>query len=237
MGEGMNKKVSKPKKKKKKKILTPDEKKQRKLQRKFTSDIKNVFCKTGFQHYKTHNQEFNFKGRKGEIDNIFIYENIIVLCEETCTTKPKEHLFNKKIIFDLINDHSVEFVDYLKLQFPLIKKAVTKKVYVSSEYTILIVYCSRYDIEPQHKYQLPNVKFFDYAFLIYFYHFLKVIGLSARFELYKFLELEYDNIGISVAKNKKQYIGFLLPQAFSSFPAEYKIVTFYIDPATLLERV
>lgn len=74
------------KKKKKKVKLTPEQKRQKAEQRKkalaerkFRIDINTVFKNASFEHIVTRDIHFTFKEKRTEFDNIFIYENIIVV--------------------------------------------------------------------------------------------------------------------------------------------------------------
>jgi DGQHR domain-containing protein len=63
--------------------------------------------------------------------------------------------------------------------------------------------------------------------------------LSARFELYKFLNIGYEKIGehiFSSASDEQTYKGSILPETQSHFGAGYKVVSFYVDPEALIER-
>jgi DGQHR domain-containing protein len=55
-----------------------------------------------------------------------------------------------------------------------------------------------------------------------------------RFELFKFLGLRTDEVGITPGAPTVTYDGFILPESPSGFPSGFKVVTFYIDPATLM---
>ena len=53
-------------------------------------DIRSVFRNSGFTKVlSVSDKEFTFKGRTGDIDDVFVYENIIVLAEYTCASTKK----------------------------------------------------------------------------------------------------------------------------------------------------
>jgi len=71
----------KPKKKKKKK-LTAEEKLRLRTQRKFYREFRVFFRQVGFARIRdVDGKEITVDGRVGELDDLFIYENVIVIVE------------------------------------------------------------------------------------------------------------------------------------------------------------
>ncbi len=234
---------------KKRKKLTPDELKkrreialQKRIEKKFRDDVKSLFINSGFKLINSAGKEFQFKGRTGEIDNIFIYENIIILCEDTYCKDVGKHLLNKKILFDLILQNPSDFVEFLALGFDDFKDIHEKRgLYSSHHYEVKIIYCSRYPISAEHVQQCGGIYFFDYPRLRYFSSLVKIIGKSSKYELFKFFQLNFSEIGEARIKGKisqtnKGYEGFLLPEDHSNYPKGYKVLSFYVDPETLLQK-
>lgn len=228
------------KRRKKRKKLTEEEKEKRKHRK----DIRAVFRHCGFTKVlSVSNKEFTFKGRTGDIDDIFIFENIIILAEHTCSGpshgKLSTHLLKKKVLFDIINNNKKEFIKFLEERFESFKETRNKK-YSYSQSELIIIYCSRYKLENKHKKHLPQIKFLDYPILQYFLGISKVIKRSDRFELFSFLGLEYNNIGEKVldtsSGGSKDYEGHILPEEHSSFEQDFKVVSFYIDAESLMNR-
>ena len=78
----------------------------------------------------------------------------------------------------------------------------------------------------------------DGARFRYFESLSKTIHRSGRFELFKYLKLSFKDVGIeinSTSEVSKTFPGYVLPENFSSFPPHFKVVSFYADPATLLQ--
>lgn len=228
--------------------LTPEQKRQKlaelrqkRLERRFRQDTRDVFTLSGFQHLKTEGTEFNFLGRTGEIDNVFFYENVVILCEDTYAKSPGTHLLKKKVLFDLVQDNETEFLELLTSQFPIFKEYVSASIYNTKQFEVRILYCSRYSISAEHKALCENVRFIEYPLLRYFTSLVKTINKTAKFEIFKFLGLNYRDIGKARVKGRataaSQYQGFLLPEAHSNFPRGFKVLSFYVDPESLLERV
>ncbi|MBI3234623.1 MAG: DGQHR domain-containing protein, partial [Bacteroidetes bacterium] len=62
---------------------------------------------------------------------------------------------------------------------------------------------------------------------------------SARFELFSFLGLTNEDVGIesiSTANSSESFKGSILPHSHSNFEQGYKVVSFYIKPSSLLKR-
>lgn len=204
--------------------------------------IRATFNNIGFEKViSVSDKEFEFKNRKGDFDDFFVFENIIVLVEYT-TTQTKnisKHLLPKKVLFDHISNNKKEFIEFLENKFPTFKSSRNQK-YPISKCQLIILYCSKYKIENEHKKQLPYVKFFDYPILQYFLSISKIIKKSTRFELFDFFKLDYDQIGNKVIEistsEEKRYSGHILPEEHSCFDKDFKVVSFYIDPNSLLRR-
>lgn len=243
----------KPKKKKTlKKKLTPEQKKelltkrkQKKLEDKYRADVKSIFTLSGLEYIKTDGKEFVFKGRTSEIDSLFVYKNILIICEDTHgkAKHDTDHLLKKKIIHGLILDNKDEFIEFLKNTFPAFKEyCESNPIFKNHHYEIRIAYFSRFQVSDEALNQCPYIFYFDYPRFRYFISLAKVIGKTAKFELFKFFKLEYAKIGEARLQSGLQssqitaYKGFLLPESDSHYPPGYKVLSFYIDPEKLLEK-
>ena len=211
--------------------------------RKHRKDVREVFRNIGFKKVNgISDKTFEFEGRKGDFDDIFVLENVIVFAEYTCSDKIKnvhDHLLGKKVLFDLILSKKKEFIEFFEGKFEEFKKIRDHK-YTASQCQLVILYSSKPDPDKEHKKHLPEVKFFDYPILQYFLSISKVIRKSERFELFDFLGLEYNNIGekilASSTSNSEMYEGHILPEEHSSFSTGFKVVSFYIDAESLIKR-
>lgn len=241
------KKVKKPKIK-----LTPEQKKalqeklrQKKLEDKYRADVRAIFILSGFEYIQTDSKQFEFEGRTSEIDALFVYKNIIIVSEDTHGkgSHDSQHLYKKKIIHDLILDNKSKFIEFLKIKFPEFKSHCDKNpIYKTPHFEIKIAYFSRFLVSDEAIKQCPRIKYFDYPRFKYFYNLSKVIGKTAKFEVFKFFELNYSQIGEARIQAGLQaggaigYKGFLLPESDSNYPSGYKVLSFYIDPERLLEK-
>ncbi|MFC5456315.1 hypothetical protein [Prosthecobacter fluviatilis] len=228
-----DKQQGRKRRKRKKRKSTPQELEQRALRK----DVRAVFSDAGFKKVlSVSDKEFKFKDRKGDFDDIFVYKNVIVLAEYTCSSESNvsDHLLKKKVLFDLINSDQQAFLEMLETTFPTFADA-RDTIYSDQDCRIKILYCSRHNLLNEHKIHLPEVVFFDYPILRYFKIVTAAVKRSSIYEFLHFIGLSCKDIGFN-ASSKKDATGFVLPESYSSFPKGYKVVTFYIDAGSLLER-
>jgi DGQHR domain-containing protein len=221
------------KKKKSKKTLDPTELAQR-LQKRV---VRALFRRLGFERIQTDGVHFTFKGRTGEIDDLFVYQNILVHAEYTIGKNTSEHVFKKKVLFDLIETHSPDWVTAAAALYPRFKELVAAGTHAAANYQVRTVYLSQKGTSDEAKAQCPTYLFPNPPTLKYFEALSKAIHLSARSEFLKYLRIPFAKIGDaihSLAAARKEFTGYLLPATFSSFPTNFKIVSFYTDPETLL---
>lgn len=231
-------------KKKKKLKLTPEQRKKKAelrkkalAERKFRIDINTVFKNASFEHIVTRDTHFTFKEKRTEFDNIFVYKNIVVIVEDTCSTNSDEiriHLLKKSVIYRVFQANKDEFIPFLEDTFPRFKELKDSK-YDPSDLKLIFVYCSKNRFEEKHKSDFPDIIFLDYNYLCYFLSLAKNIQKSSRFELFKFLRLSIQDIGINQGREFKIISGSVLPESPSGFPPGHKVITFYMDPASLIE--
>jgi len=227
-------KATRKNKRVKRKKATPQELEQRNHR----SEIRSVFSKIGFTKVvSVSDKEVEFKGKRGDFDDIFVFQNIVVLTEYTCSKSDKisTHLLKKKILFDHVLDNRPEFIEFLEEKFETFKDT-RDDIFTADECEVIIIYCSKNSISKTHKDQVPRVKYLDYPVLKYFKGVSDAIKLSARPEFLHFLGLNYDQVGHGNDITKKDVDGSLLPESYSNFKKGYKIVTFYVDAKSLLHR-
>src|SRR6266404_5251126 len=111
-------------KKKKRRKLAPAEAALRRNQRQFRKRIQDVFRTAGFKAVSTRGKSIVFKDRQGEFDSIFLFENILVVVEDTCLRSSEEiynHVLRKDRFYDHLRQNKDEFVEYLKETFEEIR--------------------------------------------------------------------------------------------------------------------
>lgn len=236
------KKAAKKKKKKKKKkpSLSAAEKALKKLQVDHRSIIRSTFRSAGFGRVSgVSDREFIYEGQTTDLDDIFVYENVIVLAEFTCAQSSGvgDHLKNKKHVYDKILKNPSSFLKFLQQKFAA-SASQFPTGYHPQKVILKILYCSRFDFEETYRLNVPGPVYMDYPAVRYFAAVTDAIRKSARFELLHFMGVETTQVGvdgkIEVSKSSKVYAGSLLPEAHSHFDEGFKIVTFYADPEALL---
>lgn len=221
-----------------KKALTPEQIKA-KIQKDHAKLVRTIFRGCGFRRVDAlSDKEVTFLNQTSDIDDMFIYENIVVFCEYTIAQSSDvgSHLKNKKIFFDKILSDKIGFIEYLKLRFP--SAPIDFDGYHKSKLQVCILYCSRYEFDSHYKENVPDILYLDYPSLRYFVSVVDAIRKSARFEFFHFLGLDTKQVGsdgkIDVSATSSEYHGSLLPEAHSNFADGYKVVSFYADPEALL---
>ncbi len=181
-----------------------------------------------------------FIGQKGEFDDCFVYENLIVLVEYTTSSSSNvsDHLKHKKIIFDRVVENSQRFLAYLESEVPAFANRL--EAYHQDRYRLCIVYCSRNEFDEAIKFVVDSPRYLDYPLLKYFEKLASSIKLSALPELLHFFEIAPNEIGengrMKTTVAHVHYPGSLLPEEASGFPKGYKVTSFYADAGSLLER-
>jgi DGQHR domain-containing protein len=223
-----------------KKPLTPEQVKA-KVQSDHVKLVRALFRGSGFKRVEgVSDKEFTFDNQTTDVDDVFIYENVILVCEYTASQSAGvgSHLKNKKLFYDKVIGNPSGFVDFLKQKFPA-AAAEFPSGYHKSKLQVRIVYCSRYEFDDHYKENVPGISYLDYPVLRYFVSVVDAIRKSTRFELFHFLDLELKQIGqdgkIDVSASSAEYHGSLLPEAHSNFEDGYKVVSFYADPDALLK--
>ena len=237
----MAKKVVKKKKSRKK--LTDQEKEKNSQMR----EIRNLISKIGFSRVpRIDGKEFVYDGRTSELDDIFYFENVVILAEYTIAKSVGTHLLKKKIIYDKINANIPAFFKFLfaEEKFKTLKETFDTSVlskYSINQLQVRILYASKNSVEKEHKDQLPEkVKFFDYHIVKYFERIAKTIKKSTKHEFFDFLKIDYSKIGENIKSSSlgssDEFLGHILPEEHSSFKEGYKLVSFYIDADSLIRR-
>lgn len=227
-------------KKKPKRKLTEQEKEQRQQKQ----EIRRLLCNIGFSRIPgISGKEFVYDERTSEIDDAFHYENILLLIEYTTNAKPGDHLIGKKIIYDKINNSKNKFIGFLLkdnrfTKFAEYFNSSILKNYTPRQIQVKIVYCSRYPISKEHRDQINDVILFNYPIVKYFEKIARIIKRSARYEFFKFLGIDYNKFGEYIKNTciggNKMFSGHILPEEHSNYKEGYKIISFYIDAASLM---
>jgi DGQHR domain-containing protein len=203
--------------------------------------VKNAFRAVGFSTVPSaSDKEFNFDGVISDFDDVYVHENIIVLVEYTISQESdvSTHLKKKKFVYDKILSNTVDTAKFLFATFPEIRAGVDNK-YSLHQLRVIICYCSLNMVKSELKDLIPTIKYLDYNVARYFDVLSKTVRLSARYELFDFFGLAAKDVGSGVLTSSEgtmRYPGSILPESHSNFGEDFKVVSFYMDPAALLER-
>lgn len=238
--------AKRPTKKSKVKKLSATEKAQRKEQRDQKNEIITILKNIGFERLPyIDNKEFVFDGRTTEMDDIFIYKNVILITEYTIGS-PGTHLLKKNYFYNSVIANPQNFINSIlkeeKLQsFKKYYDSKIKDLYSVNELKVKVLYCSKQSINEEHKANVnSDIAFFDYHIVKYFRSLTKVIKKSTIYEFLDFLKIKFSEFGENIKKSStgenQTFSGHILPEEKSKFKPGYKIVSFYIDAESLLKR-
>jgi DGQHR domain-containing protein len=246
-------KIMETKRKTRKKIaLTPEQKLARKEQqaknrekKNHQNEIRKILSNMGYERISgIAGVHFTYNNRTTELDDVFVYENVILLIEYTTEQKPGDHLLKKSVFYNKVNENYTAFIEFLIDKFP---NDVFKKYYyekIKEKYPQLyqlqlrILYCSRYDVSEEQRRNVSSVCFFDYHIVQYFKMLTKVIKKSAKYEFLNYLNIPHQDYAENILNSSSscKYKGYILPESRSSFKKGYKIISFYIDAESLIRR-
>jgi DGQHR domain-containing protein len=228
------------------KRTAPNISEEEKLRAGHIKDIRNTMENIGFDRLSgIQGQEFVYNGRRTELDDIFIFNNLILITEYTSAKDTSTHLSGKKIIYDLIERNHRAFISFA-LNEPKLKSVSDYYNMYLTQYTIgqihlRIIYCSINPVSKELKEIFANNKsvfFYDYEVMQYFKQLSFTIKKSARYEFFDFLHINVSEIGSNNPDMPSINIfrGNILPVEKSSFKEGYNVVSFYIDADSLIRR-
>lgn len=164
----------------------------------FRRKIRSTFTSAGFLYLNTLNKHQKIGNRVIEIDAIFIYENVMLICEDTgTTTNIKDHIRKKKEAFDTINSNFSEFFNWLCATFPDNEEQLN--AYQKERYLVFNLYFSQNELnlDKGERSRFDSIIFVEPAILNYFSRITSCIRLSSRFEIFRFLNIKSEDIGSS----------------------------------------
>ena len=226
------------KKSKSNKIIAPTaEQLEKRAKRVFKNKIVKTFSGAGFMYIPTNDQEMYIGLRKVEVDALFIYENIWLICEDTVkTTNIRDHVRTKNEAFGQIKSNLPSFIDELVKLFPE-KESIFRK-YDSKRIKPFALYISKEDVAlSDDDYKLfSELTFVQLKTLNYFQWIVQCIKHSARNEIFRFLELKSSDIGqISSSRESASITApIIYPKSFTGLKNNVRIVSFMMSAEYLL---
>lgn len=225
------------KKGKKRKPLTPEQQLAR-IKLAFKRKVRSIFVGAGFVYIPTNDHEMNIGLRKVEIDSLFIYKNIWLLCEDTVkTTNIRDHIRTKNEAFGEIKRNLPSFINVLSSIFP--EQQHIFNSYDAGRIKLFGLYIPR--DEPKltdDDYALfENLIFIQPQTLNYFQWIVQAIKLSARSEIFRFLALKSDQIGLVTSSSTSTQITapIIYPQEFTGLKNKVRVVSFMMSAKDMLD--
>ncbi|MDR0889672.1 MAG: DGQHR domain-containing protein [Oscillospiraceae bacterium] len=224
------------KKTKKRQPLT-DSQKQKRQKTAFKRKIRAVFTGAGFKYIPTNDHEMKIGLRKVEIDALFIYENVWLLCEDTVkTTNIKDHIRTKNEAAVEIKSNLSEYIKKLIEYFPDRKNILEK--YDVGRISLFSLYIPRDELTlSEDDYKLfDNLRFVQPKTLDYFQWIVKCIRLSARYEIFRFLNLTTEQIGrVSSSTDSARITApIIYPKEFTGIKSGIRVVSFMMKAEDLI---
>lgn len=203
----------------------------------FKRKIRDIFTGVGFTYVPTNDHEMVVGLRKVEIDSLFIFENIWLLCEDTVKTSDiKEHIRTKNEAFGEIKKNLSSFRDTLAGLFP--DKAALLNEYDVGRIKVYGLYISKEEVSlsSDEKNLFSNLIFVQPKTLNYFQWISQCIKLSARNEIFRFLNVKNSDIGhvSSSSTDAKITAPIIYPKSFTGLKNGVRIVSFMMSAEDLL---
>ncbi|MBS6627790.1 MAG: DGQHR domain-containing protein [Clostridiales bacterium] len=214
--------------------------KEQKLKRQkslFKRKIRNIFTGAGFTYIPTNDKEMYIGHRKIEVDALFIFENIWLVCEDTVqTTNIKDHIRTKNEAVGEILEYLPDFIDKLVEFFPSSSDLLKK--YNSDRIKLFGLYIPLNDpmLDPDDYFRFRNLKFVLPQTLNYFKWIVNCIKHSARNEIFRFLGLSSNQIGkiSSGSDTQKITAPIIYPREFTGITEKVRVVSFMMSAEDLL---
>lgn len=190
----------------------------------------------GFSHQQSDGVEVKVATRKSDIDDVFVFENIIVLVEYTVGKVSSDHALKKKAFYDEVLADKAKFLQIARANYPDFSKLLDP-LFDGSHFELRVIYASHEEVLREIVDSCPDMIFLDGSTKKYFLALAKTIRKSARIEFFNYMKLEWNAVGKAAIKSRiepSQYAGQFLPEGMSSYPAGYKVVSFYADPESII---
>lgn len=219
-----------------KKTATADQLEKR-TKRTFKNKIIKTFTDAGFLYVPTNDKEMYIGLRKVEVDALFIYENIWLICEDTIKkANIRDHIRTKNEAFGQIRANLSFFVDALVKLFP--DKEALLRQYDTTRIKPFALYISKEDISlsDDDLKLFSELTFVQPKTLNYLQWISQCIKHSARNEVFRFLGLKSADIGqiSSTRENTAITAPIIYPRSFTGLNDRVRIVSFMMSAEDLL---
>lgn len=226
-------KKAKPKKAKKK-VLSAAEKLIVRRQTKLHKDLLSMFRHMGFEFLQVNNFHKIYGGIKSELDAAFIFENLLVICEETISSD-KDHLRKKYDYYTELKKDRDSFLNDFKSRYA--EKFSKFEAYSNNEYKIFYIYVSEPKLDEEFRSAYSEFKYLDSRSLKYFNKIIGCLKFTARNEFYKFLGVDLSDIGSASTGTDEKTIdsAVIIPERSSGFPDGVQLFSFLMKAEDLMD--
>lgn len=208
--------------------------------RAFSRKIQTAFKNAGFQYLPTRDKQVEFNGQQGDFDQVFLYENILVLCEETASQSKdiKSHLKKKKIFYDEVHKCKSDVLKLLKTDHP--EKFAAFDSYSDARYFVFYLYITKNKFNPTDEVikQFLPIQIVEYSALNYLYEMSQAIKLSSRSEVFRFLGLKSRDVGVTNPSGTNATIdtNIIYPQDNTGMKDDIRVVSFMMSAEKLMSN-
>lgn len=224
-------------KKRARKPPTPEQL-QKREQSAFSRRIRSTLTSAGFTYLPTGGVERTFGVKRGELDQVFIYDNVILVCEETILKDPRSHLKNKKLLFDEIADNRQDFIDWLRRDFG--DRLADAHKYDAARYKLFFLYFSKTDLvlSDEDKKLFEGIHVVRPATLSYFQKMAQNIKKSSRADIFRYLGVSSEDLGPadSGGDTKRIKASIIYPTDNTGFNNGVRVVSFMMSAEMLLRN-
>lgn len=224
------------KKNKKREPLTPEQQQVR-MKASLKRKIRSIFTGAGFSYIPTNDHEMNIGLRKVEVDSLFIYENIWLICEDTVkTTNIKDHIRTKNEAFGEIKHNIQLFISELSGLFPEQCNIFTRYDTGRIELFGLYIPLTEPSLTNEEYILFSNLKFIQPQTLNYFQWIVQAIKLSARNEIFRFLGLKSNQIGLISSSSMSTQITapIIYPKEITGLKNNVRVISFMMSAEDML---
>lgn len=225
------------KKHKQSKPLTP-EKELARIKTSFKRKIRNVFTGAGFSYIPINGHQMNIGLRRVEFDSLFIYENIWLICEDTVkTTNVRDHIRTKNEAIGEIKKNIDSFIKELNNLFPEHQQILNHYELQRIKLFGLYIPLEEPKLSDEDYKLFENLTFVQPKTLNYFQWIVQTIRFSARNEIFRFLKLKTEHIGLIKSSSTSTQITapIIYPQEFTGLKNNIRVVSFMMSAEDMLD--
>lgn len=213
-------------------------KQQERLKRALTKQVLETFEGMGFTHFKTEHMQFKLGGRRIELDHLFVFQNVMIMCEETIGTSGEhDHMRTKNESMRIIVEHKGEFLQWAKGAVDGFESAIQNESESRLKWFYIHVSGVRESYTDDEKAEFSQIKLWSKPDIDYFRWSAASLHKSARYDLFDYLGLKRRDIGPAQSAGRASEIKstIVYPANFIGPSQRYRVVTFMMAAGDMLE--